>query len=227
MAIGILEIDELPWLKAVPGLQAGIGSYLQGDLSTEELELQLEQASSILDRIEGYVRVTTDPDPKVKIGSAYPTASLVRSVVGKYKNNLDALLASRATEAQVAKVKDTLNVHVTDPEARQELAEQLLEMQHLQTAEQDARIKVEAAKYARDMQKADLQERRWKMWWNLLQREPVAVLIGAMVLVMFSVVLIVAMWTHTAVPEVMVNMLLLILGFFFGQTTSGRDKASE
>ncbi len=54
----------------------------------------------------------------------------------------------------------------------------------------------------------------------MLEREPAAVLVGGVLLVVISIALIVAMFAHTPVPEIVSSGFLLILGFFFGQNSS-------
>ncbi|WP_432830683.1 hypothetical protein [Dactylosporangium sp. CA-092794] len=72
-----------------------------------------------------------------------------------------------------------------------------------------------------------MKERKWRMRRSLLEREPVAALIGAIILVAIAVALIVGMFAKVAVPEVLANAFLVILGFFFGQPTSGGKAAPE
>jgi uncharacterized membrane protein len=51
-----------------------------------------------------------------------------------------------------------------------------------------------------------------------------ATLIGAVLLVVLTVVLVIAMFTRTTVPELISNAFLIILGYFFGQASSGKAK---
>ncbi|MFE2994192.1 hypothetical protein ACFXG4_04160 [Nocardia sp. NPDC059246] len=142
------------------------------------------------------------------------------------QTELRASLRRLSNEEQAAEIIEVVKANVDDPQVQQQISEAVSASSKRQ-AELDIELRAQEESAARELRKAEAHERKWKVRWSLLQREPVAVLVGALLLVGFSIVLVVAMWTHTAVPEVVVNMLLLILGFFFGQTTSGRSKASE
>ncbi|MEV5835522.1 hypothetical protein [Nocardia sp. NPDC052112] len=72
----------------------------------------------------------------------------------------------------------------------------------------------------KELRSLEVQKRRWDMRKSLLEREPAAVLIGAVLLFVITIALIYAMASHTAVPDILASAFLLILGFFFGQTTS-------
>ncbi|NQE88928.1 hypothetical protein [Nocardia terpenica] len=75
------------------------------------------------------------------------------------------------------------------------------------------------------MSRLDVQERKWRIRKSVLDREPAAVLIGGVLLAVITLGLIVAMFIHTPVPEILSSAFLLILGFFFGQTTSRGSKS--
>lgn len=221
-----LTLPEVPWLRPVPGAGKAMHRTLRADLPTAVLERQQAQAAEILDAIDHHIDSSLFEDPLVDFEGTEMSAAHLRFVVAKHKSDLDVILASRATEEQVAKVKGRLEDRVSDLDVREELSELLTEVQRRQS-ELDDVLKAASEVQDHEIRKVEVQERRWKMWWGLLQREPVAVLVGALLLVGFSGVIVVAMWTHTSVPEVVVNMVLLILGFFFGQTASGKGKSGE
>jgi len=108
---------------------------------------------------------------------------------------------------------------VTDPEIRRELSElvaQIRARQQQQTTDLRAREKFEAGELAR----LDIMARRWEVRKAMLEREPAAVLVGGVLLVGIAAALIVAMFVHTVVPEILANGFLLTLGFFFGQNST-------
>ncbi len=75
--------------------------------------------------------------------------------------------------------------------------------------------------------RVELQERRSEIYRRFLQRESVASIIGAFLLLALGVALIIGMFTETAPTEVVTNAFLLILGYFFGQATGRTEVASE
>jgi len=54
-----------------------------------------------------------------------------------------------------------------------------------------------------------------------------ASLIGGILLLAFGVALIVAMFTDTAVADILGNAFLLVLGYFFGQSTTRAGRGAE
>jgi hypothetical protein len=54
-----------------------------------------------------------------------------------------------------------------------------------------------------------------------LERESVASIVGALLLLSFGVTVIVSMFTHTRASQIVTSAFLLILGYFFGQGTAG------
>ena len=89
-------------------------------------------------------------------------------------------------------------------------AEKLMEEAETTLAQRERMMKLEV----------ELQERRSAIWLSFLQRESVASIIGALLLLALGIALIVAMFIHTAPTDVVMNAFLLILGYFFGQATS-------
>ncbi|MBU3063194.1 hypothetical protein KO481_16865 [Nocardia sp. NEAU-G5] len=126
---------------------------------------------------------------------------------------------------QMEEIREAVESKVDDPQARQELTDLLskLTQQHEELAAQ-LREK-EDDDVALEIRKIEIQERRWKMRKSILDREPAAVLVGAVLLAVLTVALIFAMFFHTPVPEILSSAFLLILGFFFGQTASGKGKS--
>ncbi|MGW4771834.1 hypothetical protein ACWEO2_27820 [Nocardia sp. NPDC004278] len=126
----------------------------------------------------------------------------------------------------MAEIKGAVEAKVEDPQVRQELSHLVTEVQRRQE-ELDAKIKAAGDEDARAVRKIELQKRRWEMRRSMLDREPAAVLIGGLLLVVIGVALLIAMFTHTAVPEIVSSAFLLILGFFFGQTTSSKGRSGD
>ncbi|MEU0542873.1 hypothetical protein ABZ319_23675 [Nocardia sp. NPDC005978] len=199
---------------------------LATDVPAEQLEAELGEVNDFIERSSMLSYGTHSELLRVRVDGVPVSFKQATSAMLVRKQQLELALASRAAEEQVAKVKERLEHRVSDLDVREELSELLTEAQRRQS-ELDALLKEAGAVQDREIRNVEIQERRWKMRWSLLQREPVAVLVGALLLVVFSGVVVVAMWTHTDVPEVVINMLLLILGFFFGQSSSGKGNSSE
>jgi hypothetical protein len=71
----------------------------------------------------------------------------------------------------------------------------------------------------------------WKMrsqaYASFLSREPVAILIGAMLLLALGGALIVGMFTKVEPSQVITSGFLVILGYFFGQSSSDRGQGNR
>ncbi|MFF4194198.1 hypothetical protein [Nonomuraea sp. NPDC001831] len=124
-------------------------------------------------------------------------------------------------QEQLQDVQEVVSRKVDDPEVRDELYGMISSL----LSEQRALAEQTAASQLDDIDMAlrdiEISERKWRMRWSFLEREPVAILIGAVLLILLGVALVIAMFTATAIPELVASAFLVILGFFFGQTTSG------
>jgi uncharacterized membrane protein len=66
----------------------------------------------------------------------------------------------------------------------------------------------------------EIDERRSAIRRSWIERESIASIVGAFLLLTLGLTLVVAMFTGTAPTEVVTSGFLLILGYFFGQATS-------
>ncbi|WP_327151133.1 hypothetical protein [Nocardia sp. NBC_01329] len=138
------------------------------------------------------------------------------------RRELQAGLRNATARGELAQIRHVADSAIHDPVARQMVADQIQRAQEVvvrAAVAEDARDAALGMELQNVVQ--DLRERRSKTRWSLFQREPIAVLIGAFLLVGLSVVMVVAMFTGTEVPELVVSLILLILGFFFGQSAAG------
>lgn len=134
--------------------------------------------------------------------------------------------AQRLHHEQVQQAQATAE-KVEDPDVRSELSALIRKIEEQQ--QQIERLIQENG----DAQKADMgrlkyRQELWRMRKSLLEREPAAVLLGGVLLLAFATTLVIATFTHTETPEIVASAFLLILGFFFGQTTSReRDRGNN
>ena len=73
----------------------------------------------------------------------------------------------------------------------------------------------------------ELKERKSAIYRSWLERESVASIIGALLLLSLGTALIISMFTHTIAPEIVTSSFLLILGYFFGQAGSSKRKRGK
>ncbi|MEP7134272.1 MAG: hypothetical protein ABI904_05015 [Chloroflexota bacterium] len=74
------------------------------------------------------------------------------------------------------------------------------------------------------IQQQVLFEKRTKFWRSFLEKESVATIIGALLLLIIAMTQIVAMFIKQPSTEIINNAFLLILGYFFGQSSSKQQK---
>ncbi|WP_280400900.1 hypothetical protein [Nocardia carnea] len=145
------------------------------------------------------------------------------------RKELQAELRNATARRELDQIQYVAESAIHDPVARQMVADQIQRAQDVVTKSsvtedtRDTALEIGLQNVVQDMK-----ERRSRMRWSLVQREPIAVLIGAFLLVGFSIVMVVAMFTETQVPDLVMNLILLILGFFFGQSAAaGRSGREE
>ncbi|MGW4352435.1 hypothetical protein ACWELJ_10125 [Nocardia sp. NPDC004582] len=190
--------------------------------------LTLAELNDVLDRLKtigetAKSRAGTEYQmPDGTFGSWSPFLRRVR----ERRMDVTARISTLARHEAVDEFEDAVKASVADPKT-QHLVSELAATMTKRLDDLDAKLHTPIDDGLLEMRKIEAQRKKWEMWWSLLQREPVAVLVGGILLLGFSVVLVVAMFLHTVVPEVLTSMVLLILGFFFGQTTSGKGKSGD
>ncbi|EWM18028.1 hypothetical protein [Kutzneria sp. 744] len=128
---------------------------------------------------------------------------------------------------EVAGIREKLAEVGSDADVRAELERQLEEKRAAeQAAASAAQAATEAQLRAEAELKLEMQAKKAQIYLSWLQREPVAVLVGGVLLVVLAGVLIVAMFTGVPVAEIVSSAFLLILGYFFGQASSRSTNSS-
>ncbi|MGW5229647.1 hypothetical protein ACWEP5_32545 [Nocardia niigatensis] len=178
---------------------------------------QLDATLAAMDR-DG---ATIDPDT----GAEIPNILIHRRLRDRRARLLERI-AYLTQQNQMAEIKGVVEAKVEDPQVRQELSDRLSELTRQQQELAD-RLQAQDDEDAREERRQALQERKWRMRKSLLDREPAAVLIGGLLLIVVTVALLIAMFSHTPTPEIVANSFLLILGFFFGQTSSRGKSSAE
>jgi predicted exporter len=69
----------------------------------------------------------------------------------------------------------------------------------------------------------DRYERKAKVWRSFLERESVASIMGAILLLGLTVTMIVAAFVGRVTPELLNNAFLIVIGYFFGQSTASKS----
>jgi hypothetical protein len=64
-------------------------------------------------------------------------------------------------------------------------------------------------------------QKRINLWQSFFTREFVAVIVGAILLIIFAAFLMISMYNNIPTTEVITNGFFVLLGFFFSQTAKG------
>lgn len=70
-------------------------------------------------------------------------------------------------------------------------------------------------------------ESRWKLFRQMLERESIASIMGAFLMLFITLAIIVGMFTDEVAPEILGNAFLVILGYFFGQSVQRAQQDRE
>jgi hypothetical protein len=132
-------------------------------------------------------------------------------------NNLRADVADKVDDEQAREQVLDIIDHRSEQER---LAEEKLRREREKT-KQDS---VDAWERQQRLQ-IEFSDHRWAVFRSFIERESIAGIIGAILLLAFAAVLVIGMFTHTAAPEVVTSAFLLVLGYFFGQSaTKSKDQ---
>jgi hypothetical protein len=102
----------------------------------------------------------------------------------------------------------------------QRLREQSKEVEEGQSEER-IKIQIDLARL-----NAEIFERRSKVWFSLLERESAATILGGVLLLIILVAHVTAIFSKFSIPEILNNAFLIILGYFFGQSTNKKRNCS-
>ena len=103
----------------------------------------------------------------------------------------------------------------------QRLREQSKEVEEGQSEER-IKIQIDLARL-----NAEIFERRSKVWFSLLERESAATILGGVLLLIILVAHVTAIFSKFSIPEILNNAFLIILGYFFGQSTNKKQSKHE
>ena len=131
-------------------------------------------------------------------------------------------LLNRANEIKRQDLREFLRSSAPEGEYSNSLEAKLDE---LESAAEDAQMlskEIERvnSEIEREKLKAELFERRSRVWLSFIERESVATIIGSLLLVLLSCSLVTAMFIDVEPSDIINNGFLVLLGYFFGQITS-------
>ncbi|MFI6661478.1 hypothetical protein ACIBL8_38855 [Streptomyces sp. NPDC050523] len=217
----------------------GLGRSELGAQSLEELKSSLERVNDAMAHPESFgvfhAKLTAEAGLiTAKAGpEAHITLGIMPLLLQRKRLILERIKELRPQE-QLASVRRDVQEHVVHGELKDQvlnLIDDRLAAEKETSAQLDEESKalertaeLRAAQMRLDV---ELKERRSEIYKSLLERETVAGLIGPVLLLLLALSLVVAMFTHTQITGTVANSFLLILGYFFGQTTSREAKRAK
>lgn len=210
---GIIDNPD-KYLKLPPARTIGVSFSVLGIESTASrtiddvrpniLPLLLERKRLIIDRIS-LLESEAKIDQIEKLISSLPE---------------EATRENLSKQIQELKSELTSNVLVSRALDEEQLRTQI--EQQLNAAEKRAKLEIELEQ-ARTELKTRQGKARAQSFQSYLKRDTIATLIGAILLVVLTLVLILAAFTGHQMPEILNNSFLIILGYFFGQSVANRS----
>jgi hypothetical protein len=218
----------------------GLGIEQIESQSVDELEASLERVNDAISHPEAFgsfgVQFTVGASGRVVsviAGSstdATITVGVLPLLLRRKKLILERISALRPEE-QLASVREAVADRIDDGELKQQvlglLDERLAAERELT---QKLRQEADAVRFT-DVERMrfemEARERRSEIYKSMLERETVAGVIGPVLLFLLAAALTIAMFTHTPISSSVSDSFLLILGYFFGQTTAGRPEGTK
>ena len=168
----------------------------------------------------GFLVVSTEAHMEVGI---LPLLLLRKKLILERLSHLAA--TSGATEEPMAATASADHVDRDKKNVKESEAESEVEKWREQAlAADDARRKAQLAQEA-ELARIEVFERRSRVWQKFLERQSVATIVGAILLIAIFAFIVASSTTGTAVPELISNAFLVILGYFFGQAKSEGGQA--
>lgn len=215
--------------------ELGLGKEQIDAQSLDELQQSLETVNEALRHPEsfGTLAFKISADAGVVLSASKTDAHFERGILqlllSRKKLILDRI-RSLSTNEKIESIQDLIN-QVNDDEVRDKLNQEVAnlrdEAQRLrdQSKEVEQEQTQEAIKTQTELErlKIELFERRSKVWFSLLERESAATIIGGILLLIIMVAHVTAIFSRFSIPEILNNAFLIILGYFFGQSTNDKS----
>jgi hypothetical protein len=133
-------------------------------------------------------------------------------------------IAALQPEQKLSELREDIATTIEDSAARDQLIETIDRRFEEQRAmredlDREQALLQKASAEAREKelwQQIKILERKAAVYQSFLERESVASVVGAILLLILGIAVIVAMFVHVSAPDVVSNAFLLILGYFFG-----------
>jgi hypothetical protein len=205
--------------------------------SLDELQQSLETVNAALMNPQSFgtlaFKVSADVGPVLTSSKAdvHFERGILQLLLSRKRLILERIRTLSASE-KIESIQDLVN-QVNDEAVRNKLKQEVAslknESQSLreQSKDVDQKQTREAIRTQTELEqlKMELFERKSKVWFSLLERESAATLLGGFLLLVIAIAHVTAVFSKFSIPEILNNAFLIILGYFFGQSTSDKQKS--
>ncbi len=206
-------------------LQIGLSEAQIALQDLPQLRASLERVNDAIDHPEGFgfLKITAEGSLVATMNSADAHIGPLPILLQRKKLIVERI-AVLESEANVEGLRSLAGR--AEPGLRQELQERIDSLESEKaTWQQQARDLEDAQQKAHMAQQSEIGkievfERRSRVWQSFLERQSVATMVGAILLLAIFIFIVVAASSGTVVPELINNAFLVILGYFFGQAGS-------
>lgn len=202
--------DRVPWLL----FQIGLDRRLVRSATDEQLADWADMLGAMVDVAKSGRPYNIGEQQHKSLQTDVPV------LLRERKRILDEI-DQRSSRSAFSELRAAVKQKVADPSTQREIIESVAEISQ-RREERSNKLQEQYDEIEAEKRRLENQKVKWDNIKSMLEREPAAVLIGGMLLVVVTITLLVAMFTHTGVPQIVSSAFLLILGFFFGQTAGGR-----
>jgi uncharacterized protein Smg (DUF494 family) len=134
-------------------------------------------------------------------------------------------------QAQLSELKKVVVDTVEDPKARDSLLESI-EISKEEAVVQAQFLQAQADQTDQERErlllfKFKMMERKSALRRSWFERESIAGVVGALLLVSLGTAVIISMFTHTPASQIVTSSFLIVLGYFFGQAGSNQRKRGK
>jgi hypothetical protein len=204
--------------------------------SLDELQQSLETVNDALKHPESFgtfaIKVSADGGIPILASKtdAHFERGILQLLLSRKRLILDRIRTLSASE-KIESIQDLIS-QVKDESVRGKLQQEVSALKNEsqilreQSKEVDQKQTQEAIRTQTELErlKMELFERKSKVWFSLLERESAATLLGGFLLLVIAVAHVTAVFSKFSIPEILNNAFLIILGYFFGQSTNDKSR---
>lgn len=214
--------------------KSGLGVKAIHEMTATELESAATRVDALIEELQSALKTGTDGHTYNIGGTVFhigdeTTAARATNELLQLALERKELILERLRELQTNAQVEAINriaENITEVSVKTALESSLrtLQTQNKELAQRLEEVDRTRNEVAEQATIADIEryERKAKVWRSFLEKESVASIIGTFVLLALTATMIVFAFIGRATPELLNNVFLIVVGYFFGQSTASR-----